>query len=200
MTKIKLCGLSSPCDIKAANDLKVDFIGFVFALKSRRYLTPKKAAELKKLLHPDIKAVGVFVNESIHTVAGLLNGGTIEIAQLHGNEDEDYIKQLRALTGKLIIKAFHVGDTLDVTAIRNSSADYMLLDSGSGGTGMTFDWKLIQGIYRPYFLAGGLDAYNVRSAIDELKPYAVDVSSGIETNGIKDFSKMKKFISAAKGA
>ena len=92
MTKIKLCGLSRPCDIEVANELRPEYIGFVFAGKSKRYVTPEKAKELKKLLVPEIQAVGVFVNENPETVACLLNSGVIDIAQLHGSEDENYIK------------------------------------------------------------------------------------------------------------
>lgn len=106
MTKMKLCGLFRPCDIDAANQLKPEYIGFVFAPKSRRYVTPEEAAELKKLLAPTIQAVGVFVNEAAERIAALLNKGIIDIAQLHGVEDENEINQLRALTDKPIIKAF----------------------------------------------------------------------------------------------
>lgn len=196
MTKIKLCGLSRPCDIEAANRLKPEYIGFVFAPKSRRYVNPEKAAELKSLLHPSIKAVGVFVRENHETVAGLLNNGTIDMAQLHGGESEGYITQLRTLTDKPIIKAFRIDTEQDVEAANKSSADYVLLDSGQGGTGTVFDWNLLGKIDCPYFLAGGLNADNVRSAIETLKPYAVDVSSGIETDGYKDIQKMEAFVHA----
>lgn len=196
MTKIKLCGLSRPCDIEAANRLQPEYIGFVFAPKSRRYVNAEKAVELKKLLHPAIKAVGVFVRENPETVAGLLRNGTIDIAQLHGGESEDYIKQLRMLTGKPLIKAFRIDTEQDVEASNRSSADYVLLDSGQGGTGTVFDWNLLEKIDRPYFLAGGLNADNVRGAIDILNPYAVDVSSGIETDGYKDIQKMEAFVHA----
>ena len=196
MTKIKLCGLSRPCDIDAANRLSPEYIGFVFAPKSIRYVSSEKAAELKKLLHPSIKAVGVFVREDPETVAGLLENGIIDIAQLHGGESEEYIKQLRALTDKPLIKAYRIDTIQDVEAANMSSADYVLLDSGQGGTGTTFDWNLLEKIDRPYFLAGGLNVDNVRSAIERLNPYAVDVSSGIETDGHKDIRKMEDFVHA----
>lgn len=196
MTKIKLCGLSRPCDIETANRLSPEYIGFVFAAKSIRYVSSEKAAELKKLLHPSIKAVGVFVREDPETVAELLRSGTIDIAQLHGGESEDYIKQLRTLTDKPLIKAYRIDTVQDVEAANMSSADYVLLDSGQGGTGTTFDWNLLEKIDRPYFLAGGLNADNVRSAIERLNPYAVDVSSGIETDGRKDIRKMEEFVHA----
>lgn len=197
MTKIKLCGLSRLCDIEAANKLRPEYIGIVFAPKSHRYVTPEKAAELKKLLHPDIAAVGVFVNDDPETVSELLNG-TIDIAQLHGNETEDYIKRLRTLTDQPIIKAFRINTEQDVTNAQNSSADYILLDSGCGGTGTAFDWKLVQNVKRPYFLAGGLDSDNVRNAIKTLNPYAVDVSSGIEADGLKNTAKMREFVCAVR--
>lgn len=197
MTKIKLCGLSRPCDIGAANELKPDYIGFVFAPKSKRYVTPEKAMELKQILLPEIQSVGVFVNEKPETVVKLLQDGTIDIAQLHGAEDEEYIIQLRQLTDKPIIKAFRIETASDIEKALQSTADYLLLDSGAG-TGTVFDWKLIQNIKRPYFLAGGLDADNAAEAVNTLRPYALDVSSGIETSGLKDKSKMAAFVSAVR--
>ncbi|MBQ8930754.1 MAG: phosphoribosylanthranilate isomerase [Oscillospiraceae bacterium] len=197
MTRIKLCGLSRERDIETANELKPEYIGFVFAKKSKRYVTAEKAKELKRLLVPDIKAVGVFVNETPETVAELLNDNVLDIAQLHGAEDANYIKRLRKLTGKPVIKAFRIENTDDVLSAERCTADYILLDSGAG-TGMAFDWKLIQDIKRPYFLAGGLSPDNVADAITRLNPFAVDVSSGIETDGAKDKSKMAAFIAAVR--
>lgn len=197
MTKIKLCGLFRSCDIEAANALKPEYIGFVFAPKSKRYVTPEKAAELKRLLAPGIQAVGVFVNEKSETVAGLLNKGTIDMAQLHGSEDETYMKKLRSLTDKQIIKAFRIETTKDIADVEHCTADYVLLDSGAG-TGRVFNWNLVQNIKRPYFLAGGLDIENAGDAVKMLNPYAVDVSSGIETNGQKDKVKMAAFVAAVR--
>ena len=194
MTKIKLCGLTRLCDIEVANELKPEYIGFVFAPKSRRYVSPEKAKELKNQLHSDIKAVGVFVNESAESVAELLNNEIIDIAQLHGTESESYLSSLRKLTDKPIIKAFRIDCEQDIAKAQNSSADFVLLDSGNGGTGTAFDWNLLKNISRPYFLAGGLGLNNIQNAIKKLKPYAVDVSSGIETDGVKDRSKMTKFV------
>lgn len=194
MTGIKLCGLKRECDIEAVNKLNPDFIGFVFAEKSKRYVNPIEAAKLKEMLSKDIKAVGVFVNESPEAVAELLNKGTIDMAQLHGSEDEEYISRLRSLTDKPLIKAIKVQSKADIEAADESGADYVLLDSGAG-TGMTFNWQLIKGIKRPYFLAGGLTPENVAEAVKTLNPYAVDVSSGIETDGLKDEAKMADFVS-----
>ena len=197
MIKIKLCGLSRPCDIEAANELHPDYIGFVFAPKSCRYIFPEKAAELKRRLDPSIKAVGIFVNENPETIAVLLNDRTIDMAQLHGGESEEYIHQLRLLTDQPILKAFRIETERDIAAAQASSADLVLLDSGAG-TGMVFDWELIRHIHRPYFLAGGLDTENVASAINTLRPYGVDVSSGIETDGSKDKNKMAAFVAAVR--
>ena len=197
MTKVKLCGLSRESDIAAVNKLKPDLVGFVFAKKSKRYVSPEQAAALKPLLAPGILAAGVFVNEPVEAVAELLDHGVIDVAQLHGSEDDDYIARLRALTGKPIFRAFKVKSEADLPAIENCTADLVLLDSGAG-TGKTFDWSLVQSVQRPYFLAGGLDPDNVADAISALHPYGVDVSSGIETDGVKDESKMAAFVAAAR--
>ncbi|MCQ2451924.1 MAG: phosphoribosylanthranilate isomerase [Oscillospiraceae bacterium] len=186
MIKIKLCGLSRPEDILQANSLHPACIGFVFAKKSKRYVSPEKAAELKALLHPSILAVGVFVNEEPETVAELLNDGILDLAQLHGSEDDSYIRRLRQLTTRPILQAFRIDSPRDVLRANTSIADLVLLDSGGGGTGTAFDWQLLQGIQRPYFLAGGLNPDNIGSALACLQPYGVDVSSGIETDGLKD--------------
>ena len=197
MSKIKLCGLSRKCDIEWANALKPEYIGFVFWSKSKRNVPPEKAKELKNLLSPDVKAVGVFVDEPIENVAELLNDNIIDIAQLHGGEDEEYIKKLRTLSGKPIIKAFLLKSESDAERAEKSTADYILVDSGTG-TGKSFDWELLKNISRPYFLAGGLCCENISQAITALDPYAVDVSSGIETNGCKDKNKMAAFVAAVR--
>ena len=198
MTKIKFCGLTRACDIENANELRPEYVGFVFAQKSKRFICTKGAAELKSLLNPDIKAVGVFVNEEPEKIAALLSRGIIDIAQLHGNESEEYITRLRTLTGKPIIKAFRIVKAADIMRAENSTADCILLDSGSGGTGEAFDWHLIKNIKRPYFLAGGLSPDNAGKAVALLNPYAVDVSSGIETDGYKDKVKMTAFAAAVR--
>lgn len=197
MTKVKLCGLSRECDIAAVNELRPDLVGFVFAKKSKRYVSPERAAQLRALLAPGILAAGVFVNEPVESVAGLLDRGVIDVAQLHGSEDAAYIASLRALTDKPIFRAFKIKSEDDLPAIESCTADLVLLDSGAG-TGKTFDWSLVQSIRRPYFLAGGLDPENVADAIAALHPYGVDVSSGIETDGVKDESKMAAFVAAAR--
>lgn len=193
MTKIKLCGLSRACDIEAANALAPDYVGFIFAENSRRFVTFEQAAALKSRLAPGIAAVGVFVNEKPETVARLLKEGIIDLAQLHGNETEEDIRELKSLTDKPIIQAFRIFCKEDCRQAEKSPADHILLDSGAG-TGRLLDWELLRDMERPYFLAGGLDARNVYGAVLNLHPYAVDVSSGIETDGYKDQEKMEKFV------
>ena len=197
MTEIKLCGLRRPLDIVAANGLKPEYIGFVFARKSKRYVEPEKAMELKQLLLPDIKAVGVFVNEELSVVADLLNKGVIDVAQLHGSESEEYVAELKKATGKHVIRAFKVAAAEDVVAAVTSSADYILLDAGAGD-GVTFDWSIVKDVKRPFFLAGGLNPGTVADAVAAVQPYAVDVSSGIETDGFKDIDKMTAFVKAVR--
>ena len=192
MTAIKMCGLTRECDIQAVNEIKPEYIGFVFWAKSKRYLSPEKALELKKQLDENIKAVGVFVDESVEKVAELLENDIINIAQLHGHENEDYIKNLREMTDKPMIQAFRIRSESDIEKAVRSTADMILLDAGMGN-GNVFDWSLIKNIQRPYFLAGGLNGENVAEAVKILKPYAVDVSSGIETDGLKDMKKMAEF-------
>ncbi len=192
MTYIKMCGLTRKCDIKAVNEIKPEYIGFVFWAKSKRYIPPEKAFELKKLLDKNIKAVGVFVDESIEKVAELLENDIIDIAQLHGHENEDYIKNLREMTDKPVIQAFRIRSSSDMEKAVNSTADMILLDAGMGD-GKIFDWSLIKEIKRPYFLAGGLNCENIAEAVKTLQPYAVDVSSGIETDGLKDMKKIAEF-------
>jgi phosphoribosylanthranilate isomerase len=200
MTKIKLCGLSRPCDIEWANALMPDYIGFVFAQKSKRYVSPERAKALREGLDSNIRAVGVFVNAAPEAVAALLNDGIIDLAQLHGGEDGEYIKALRALTDKPLIQAFRIDGPADLHRARLSGADHILLDNGAGGTGTAFDWVLLKDFDRPFFLAGGLGPGNVAQAIETLRPFAVDVSSGIETDGVKDDSKMTAFVNAVRYA
>ncbi|MBQ3903257.1 MAG: phosphoribosylanthranilate isomerase [Lachnospiraceae bacterium] len=197
MTRIKLCGLSRPADIKIVNSLCPEYIGFVFYEKSSRYVTPEKAVELKNLLSDRIKAVGVFVDEPLEKVVDLLDKGIIDIAQLHGNEDDEYIKRLRELSKRPVIKAFRIKSKEDIKMAEGSLADFILLDSGQG-SGEAFDWELLRDIKRDYFLAGGLDPYNVKDALRILHPYAVDVSSGIEKDHMKDERLMAAFVSAVR--
>ena len=194
---IKMCGIRRPEDIAAVNELQPDCIGFVFFPGSKRCVSPETAAELRKTLSPAVKAVGVFVDEAPETVAGLLNAGVIDIAQLHGHEDGVYIARLRKLTGRPLIRAFRIRAPEDAVLAQASPADMILLDAGAGD-GKTFDWRFLTPVSRPYFLAGGLDPENVSRAVRELNPFGVDVSSGIETDGFKDIEKMRAFIRAVR--
>ena len=197
MTKIKFCGLTRKCDIEAVNELGPEYIGFVFWPRSKRVVTREQASELKAMLDPSIKAVGVFVDENLEVVKALLNDDIIDIAQLHGSEDGTYINDLKMSTGKPVIKAFKIRSEDDGRQAEESPADMVLLDSGMG-TGKTFNWEIIKGVKRPFFLAGGLAPDNAAEAIRELHPYALDVSSGIETEGIKDTKKMTDFYEAVR--
>ncbi len=193
MVKVKFCGIKRIEDIDICNELKLDYIGFVFYDKSKRYIKPIDAKVLKGNLDKNILAVGVFVNEEINKIVEIVNEGIIDLVQLHGDEDDEYIRHLKEKTKAPTIKALKILSKNDILEANESIADYVLLDSGAG-TGITFDWELIKGINRDYFLAGGLDANNVAEAIETLNPFAVDVSSGIETDGSKDRNKMFKFI------
>ena len=197
MTKIKLCGLTRPCDIEYVNELLPEYIGFVFAPKSRRYISPEKAEVLREHLDDRITPVGVFVDEKIEVIADLIKRKIIDIVQLHGNESEKYITGLRRVIDCPVIKAFRIESEADIVSANNSSADYVLLDSG-GGTGKVFDHSLLKDIARPYFLAGGLDSENVVTAVKQLAPFAVDASSSLETDRFKDKNKMTAFVKAVR--
>ena len=188
--KIKFCGLFREEDIEYVNKLNPDYIGFVFA-KSKRQITKEKAIDLKNKLKSNTKVVGVFVDEDIEKIIDLLSNGVIDIAQLHGNEREEDIKTIKEKTKKQVIKAIRVTSTEDIEIWKNSCADFLLLDNGQG-TGKAFDWNNVKNLNRPFFLAGGLSIDNIREAIEKVSPMAIDISSGIESNGVKDYEKMKE--------
>ena len=199
MSKVKICGLSRMEDIEAVNCVLPDFIGFVFA-PSRRKVDMETAAKLKEKLDPRIQAVGVFVNENISTVTKICQSKIIDLVQLHGDEDDPYIKRFRENCGCPVIKAFGVGNSLPTWPIE---PHYLLFDTLSkqrGGGGRAFDWNVLRE-YRgmPFFLAGGLSIENVVDAIQLLAPFCVDVSSGVETDGIKDAAKIEKFVLGVRG-
>ena len=197
MTKVKLCGLKRLCDIEWANEVRPDYVGFVFAGKKRR-VTDAIATALRQHLDQAIPAVGVFVNEEQEHIIQLVKAGVIQVVQLHGQEDDDYIEALRQTIDVPLIKAFSITGPDSLKAVETCRADYVLLDNGPGGTGEAFDWQTIQyRIHRPFFLAGGLTPENVAQAM-ALKPYALDVSSGIETDGVKDKQKIIKFMAQVK--
>lgn len=196
-TKIKLCGMMLPEDIEAANALQPNYVGFVFAKGSKRSVSPSDAAALRALLAPGITAVGVFVEVDEDLVQALAKDGTIDCIQLHGEPDADTIRRLQETTGLPVMQAFKVQSPEDAVQAENCCADHILFDSGAG-SGCTFDWSAAKGTTRPFFLAGGLDSTNVVQAIRQVQPAAVDVSSGIETDGRKDPVKMKEFVDAVR--
>ena len=208
MTKIKMCGLFREEDIQYANEVNPDYIGFVFYKKSHRYVDLETASRLRSKLDDGIQAVGVFVDEDISLIKELVDKKIIDIVQLHGHEDEEYIKELRVALSESytkIIKAIVVKNESDIQKLMkfdtyksngssNQPVDYYLLDSGMG-SGSSFDWNFIKDLQTPIFLAGGLNTVNITEALSLVKPYAVDVSSGIETDKVKDFDKMRLFAS-----
>ena len=198
MSGVKICGLSRKEDIEAVNYAMPDYIGFVFA-PSRRRVDIRTAAGLKEKLDQRIKAVGVFVNEDIGIISEIVQNGIIDLIQLHGDEDDLYIEQLKAVGGVAVIKAVGVGVALPSLP---NNADYLLFDAISkqrGGVGRAFDWQVLQTYSNfPYFLAGGLSLANVAEAIHLLSPCCVDVSSGVETDGLKDADKINEFVQAVR--
>jgi Phosphoribosylanthranilate isomerase len=193
MAKIKICGLSRPIDIEYVNEAHPDYIGFVFA-KSKRQVSIEQAKQLKSSLNPDIQAVGVFVNEKIDNIILLCNQNVIDLVQLHGDEDESYISKLKSCISKPIIKAVRVKESEDIKSAEGLETEYLLLDAYKegqyGGSGDAFDWTIISKVKQPYFLAGGIHTDNVLYAIKSVNPYAIDISSGVETDGVKDRTKI----------
>jgi phosphoribosylanthranilate isomerase len=187
VTRIKICGLTRKQDIEAVNEARPDYAGFVFA-ESRRRVAPRQAANLRAALAPEILPVGVFVDSAVTEILAQLRSGTIAIAQLHGQEPAENVKQIQQ-AGFPVIQAFRIRDAADIVRAQVSPADFLLLDSG-GGTGIKFDWNLVPPITRPWFLAGGLTLENVQGAIQKLHPWGIDVSSGVETDGTKDRNKI----------
>ena len=192
-TKIKFCGLRREEDVKYAASLGAGYMGFILTDRFRRYIEPSEVAILKAFVPASCKTVGVFVDEPVDYVVSAAKAAGLDMIQLHGAEDEAYIAEVKEKTGLPIIKMIKPVSEDDIITARQSLADLILLDSGAGGTGKVFDWSLAENLGRDYILAGGLTPENVGEAVERLKPFAVDVSSGVETEGIKDFSKMKAF-------
>ncbi len=198
--KIKICGLFRREDAQAVNAAMPDYAGFVFCEKSRRYVTPELARELRMALHRDIRTVGVFVDAPAPQIADLFADGVISIAQLHGTEGSGYIDTLRILCPAVEIwQAFRVRSRGELRAVTDSPADCVLLDGGAGN-GCVFEWSLAEGFNRPFLLAGGLTPDTIPDAIKRLHPFAVDLSSGVETNGLKDAMKIMAAVRAARRA
>lgn len=194
-TRIKICGLRRQEDILAVNRARPDFCGFIVEFpKSFRSISAQEVRELTKGLTEGILPVGVFVNAPPELPVRLLEEGSIAMVQLHGQEDETYLQALRSYTEKPVIQAFSIRSEADIERALVSTADYILLDQGSGGTGKTFDWSLIPSVSRPFFLAGGLGLENLQTAIRQVHPWAVDLSSGLETEKKKDADKIQKAV------
>lgn len=186
MAKIKICGLKRLEDIKYANELVPDFVGFILSDGFKRSIKPQQAVHLKAKLSDNIKAVGVFVDEPAEAIDCFLRQGVIDIVQLHGGETPEFCSKINAP----VIKMLKLTD-FDKISQYEPYVDYFLFDSGTG-TGKTFDWSKIPKTQKPFFLAGGLNKENIPLAMKTVNPYAVDLSSCVETDGCKDYIKIKE--------
>lgn len=202
--KVKICGLHREEDICCVNAYLPDYIGFVFYPESKRYVTGEQAQKLKEKLDPRIRAVGVFVNADPDEVIALLQKNIIDIAQLHGQESEEQLRKIREQTGKPVIRAVKVTEETNLQEAYQTDADYILLDNGMG-SGKPFPWDVIlkqlaqeelqEKICRkPFFLAGGISPENMERAAEAFRPYALDLSSSVETDGVKDPEKIRKLM------
>jgi len=203
MVKVKICGLTNLEDAKAAGDLGADYLGFIFYPPSPRYIFPEGAFEILKELPSSVKKVAVVVNADYELLKKLLNGG-FDLIQLHGDETPEILKKIPA---SRVIKVFRVRDNFDKNLLKGWENTYaFLLDTYKkgtyGGTGETFNWDIAKRLVEEgfkIFLSGGLTPQNVKRAIEKVKPYAVDVSSGVEAyKGKKDLNKLREFVSLAK--
>ena len=210
--KVKMCGISKVETIPAGVEAKPDYMGLVFA-PSKRQVTVDQAKILVEELHRGyakkygsdtehdkngtIKTVGVFVNETVENLVTIANEANLDAVQLHGDEDEAFIQSLKERTNVEVWKAVQIRSAADVEKWIDSSADMLLFDAyhkdERGGTGEVFDWSSLDAFERPFMLAGGIDSTNVARAIRTVRPYGIDISSGIETNGVKDDEKIKAF-------
>ncbi len=193
-TRIKICGLKTLADIELINEVRPEYCGFIVDYpKSHRSKTEEEVKILVSELVDEVVPVGVFVDPDPKLPIRMLKDGTIRIAQLHGSESDDTIRRVQEATGCQVIKAFIIESEADVERAVSSPADYILLDKGRG-EGVTFDWSLVRDINRPYFLAGGLNRENIVEAINNLEPFAVDISSGVETDRYKDPIKVREMV------
>ena len=200
-TKIKLCGLMTQEDVDYVCEIKPDYAGFIMTDTFRRFVPPYEVSDFHYKLSREngIYVIGVFFDEPIEYPLEMLKSRIIDMVQLHGHEDTEYMHRIKDITGRGIIKAFKIESEADIDEANASPADIVLLDSGTG-TGKPFDHSLLSKMKRPYILAGGLTPENVEDAVNTLHPYGVDVSSGIETDGKKDPAKMKAFVEAVRRA
>lgn len=198
--KIKICGLVRKEDIEAVNAARPDYAGFVFA-KSPRQLTYDRARELKSLLDPRIAAVGVFVNAPMADIVRLCLDGVIDAIQLHGDEDDAYVRDLKRRAPQPVIRALRVLDAHGIACAEEYACDYLLLDAyvrgARGGTGRRFDWNMVPKLKKPFFLAGGIDEGNIGEAM-RVGVYCLDLSSGAETDGKKDADKILRLVKSVR--
>ncbi len=204
MSKIKICGLFRECDIDYVNEAMPDYAGFIINFpKSHRNNSPTTVGELRNKLKPEIKAVGVFVNQSIESVCGIAKETNLDVVQLHGDEDNRYVQRLRDRmkqeieTPPVIWKAFKIQSKRDLEKAESSVADEVLLDNGYG-TGEAFDHSVLEHFTRPFILAGGLNPRNIKEAVEKYKPECVDISSGVETDKVKDRAKILEAVRAVR--
>lgn len=196
MSAIKICGIYRAEDAEFINRYKPDYFGMIIDFKrSHRSISKKEAAMIRAAIDKSIPAVGVFVNKEPSYIKSFIDDCIIDIAQLHGAEDNSYIRRLKGLICKPVWKAFKIKTRQDVEEAMLSEADLIILDNGYG-TGKTFDWSLIQNIKRPFALAGGINIENIEGALNSLNPYLVDISSGVETDKLKDPDKIEKAVKA----
>ena len=205
--KVKICGLTNLGDALAAAEFGADMLGFNFYLNSTRYLTPQEAASIATRVQPAVLKVGVFVSATAEEISGIAKAVGLDVIQLHGDEDDNFIRIVGHTTEKPVIKAFRIDTETSIDPVLRSDADAVLLDTATigefGGSGRAFDWNLVGEDLknRQVFLAGGLNPENVAEAISVVRPYAVDVASGVESApGIKDPKKVRAFIENAKNA
>lgn len=203
MAKVKICGITNLEDAINAAELGADYLGFNFYKKSPRHIEESEAKKIIGKLSENVKKVGIFVNEDLNKVVSIVKDLNLDLIQLHGDEKPEYCEQLKNKSEKSIIKAFRVKTNKDINNMESYNADFLMFDAHKdgmfGGTGKAFDWSILKGIKKPFFLSGGLNPDNVKDAIKITSPYAVDAASGVEENpGKKDYYKMKKFIEAAR--
>lgn len=194
-TRIKICGLRRKEDIDGVNEARPDYCGFILNVPaSRRSIDPEQLGMLMEDLDPAVVPTGVFVNEETETILRIVRERHIRMVQLHGQESEEMIREIQQKAGIPVIKAFSVKEKKDVEQALGSPADYLLFDCGSGGTGKTFDWSCLEDVERPYFLAGGIGTHNMEEALTRFHPFAIDLSSSVETDGVKDRKKVAEAV------
>jgi len=198
MSKIKICGLFRKEDTEFVNEAKPDYCGFILHFpKSHRSLEPEKAKELRQYIDSSVRVVGVFVNQPPEYVIQTADTVGLQVIQLHGNEDDDYIRKVQSESKLPVWKAFRIRNREDLIRAAGCAADMVLLDNGYG-TGEVFDWSVVTEFERPFILAGGLTAENIPDAIKSLNPEIVDLSSGVETDKRKDREKILRAVKAAR--